>query len=928
VTERQGLGFGPFELLPDRKMLLEGGRPCKIGSRALDLLTVLATSAGEVLSKDELIARVWPGIFVDENNLRVHIVALRKILGEGRGGARYIANVVGRGYCFVATVTPADIPAAAPVPAPAPAARPAPDLPQRLTRIVGRDDTLRELAGQLGRQRLVTIVGPGGIGKTTVALALGEASAADYDDGVRLVELAPLTDPGLVPSTLATALGLPVLSGDPLPNLVAFLRDRRMLILLDNCEHVIDAAAILAEALLRGAPDIRILATSREPLRAEGEAVLRLRALDMPPEGPAPTVEAALGFAAVELFAERATASLDSFTLTAADVPVVVEICRRLDGMPLAIELAAARIDTLGLRRIAAGLDDRFRLLNRGRRTALPRHQTLRATLDWSYDILPEAQQVVLERLAWFADGFGLDSAIAVAGCAALDEADVIEAVAELAAKSLLTVDATGEAVRYRLLELTGAYALEKLQARGAAAATAARHAAHVLDLLGAAEAALGTMSRADWRAGHRDLVGDVRRALDWAWGTAGQADEAIALTAAAIPLWMQSALYDECRSRVLQALAADEMPADAAAMRLQLARALTGMLTHKGAVADIYGALDQARQLAEALDDGDYRRRVLWALWLGLTHGRQHRRALGLAERFRALATGTIDEAIGERLIGDTLHCLGDQTGARRHFDAALARLGGPGDRLLAARFHFDQGIVARISLAHVLWLQGLPDRALAMAEAATAAARAAGDISTFGASLGYATCRIALLNGRLDAAARHIADLLDLSAKYAITVWSDWGRCFQGLLLTRQGAVADGLEMLRPLLARDADPRFLHYFACLGDIADALIAAGETDHARSVVDGIFARLDGGDERWCWPDFLRLKGELTGSEDLLAEALALARDQGALALELRAATALARLRGRDDGTLATVYGRFIEGFGTTDLMRAAALIS
>src|SRR4051794_3669988 len=408
------ISFGPFRLLAARRLLLEGDEPVRLGSRGFDILAALVERAGEVVGKEELIARAWPGTFVEESNLKIQVSALRRALGDGQGGHRYIVTVPGRGYSFVAPVSLEEPPQAPPPPTIAPAG--AHNLPLAVTRMIGRDETVAALVSPLSRERLGTTVGPGGIGKPTVALAVAERVIADYEHGVWLVDLAPLGDPRLVPSTVATVLKLEVRSDDPLPWLVAFLADRRMLLVLDSCEHVVDTAAALVAEGLRRAPGVRVLATSREPLRVGGERLHRLPPLDFPAEPAGLAAAAALAFPAVRPLLRRAAASLDGFELGDADAPLVAVICRRLDGIALAIELAAGRVDAFGIGGLAALLDDRFPVLKGGRRSAPPRHRAMSAVLDWSYGLLPEGERAILRRLAVFAGDFALDSAVAVAG--------------------------------------------------------------------------------------------------------------------------------------------------------------------------------------------------------------------------------------------------------------------------------------------------------------------------------------------------------------------------------------------------------------------------------------------------------------------------------------------------------------------------------
>src|SRR5471030_2521879 len=320
----QVISFGPFRLLASQRLLLEGDRPVRLGSRAFDILVALLEHPGEVVDKEQLIARAWPQTFVEEANLKIQVSALRRALGDGQRGNRYILTVPGRGYNFVAAVRREKALLDAPkVSTPSPILH---NLPIAVTRMIGRNDALTVLIARLSRERLVTIVGPGGVGKTTVALAVAERMMASYEHGVWLIDLAPLSDPRLVPSTVGTVLGLQVHSENPLPVLIAALRDRQMLLLFDNCEHVIDAAAGLAAALLGGAPGVKILATSREPLGVGGEHEYRLGSLGSPQAWDGLTAGEAAVFPAVQLFVERVTAIVEDFALTDVNARAVAEI--------------------------------------------------------------------------------------------------------------------------------------------------------------------------------------------------------------------------------------------------------------------------------------------------------------------------------------------------------------------------------------------------------------------------------------------------------------------------------------------------------------------------------------------------------------------------------------------------------------------------
>jgi predicted ATPase/class 3 adenylate cyclase len=356
------------------------------------------------------------------------------------------------------------------------------NLPQQLTTFVAREHELAEVAGLLGETRLLTLLGGGGFGKTRLSLQVAAKLLDDYPDGVWLVELAPVGDPRLVPQAVASMLGVKEDPGFPvLDALLTFARERRFLLVLDNCEHVVHACAELARQMLEGSAGVTILASSREPLNIRGERTYPLAPLTAPAPTPTLRADAIAAFSAVQLFADRAAAAQPSFRITDDNAAAVAEICHRLDGIPLALELAAARLRSMPVERIAERLSDRFRLLTSGDRTALPRQQTLRALIDWSYDLLDERERMLFRRLAVFAGGFTLDAAEKVGADGAVGEADALDLLARLVEKSLVTLDAAGE--RYRMLETVRQYALERLAASGEAEAARSRHLAFYVAL-------------------------------------------------------------------------------------------------------------------------------------------------------------------------------------------------------------------------------------------------------------------------------------------------------------------------------------------------------------------------------------------------------------------------------------------------------------
>jgi predicted ATPase len=815
--------------------------------------------------------------------------------------------------------------------------------------LIGRADAVRRIMAQVQRNRLITIVGPGGIGKTSAALSAAAALIDAFLDGVWLVDLAPLADARLVPSAVAQVLGFDIRSDDPVPGLVGALRDRRLLLVLDNCEHVIEATATLAAAILRGAAGVHILATSREPLRVEGEHVQRLPSLSSGSPSNHLGSAAALAFPAVELFVERAAEGLDEFELTDEDAPVVAEICRNLDGIPLAIELAAARVETFGVRGLAARLDDRFRVLTGGRRSGPSRHRTLRATLDWSYEVLSETERAVLPRLGIFMGGFTLEAACAVAADPSLLKGDVIDAVAELVEKSLAIVETTETQPRLRVLETTRAYALERLAESGEREAVARRHAEFYRNLFERAETECEARPAAEWLADYAQEIDNLRAALDWAFSLGGDGSSiGVALTAAAVPLWMRRSLLEECCSRAKQALGAlgtggTRDPRDE--MRLHAA---LGASTPEAA--EMGAAFTKVFDTAESLGDTEYQLRAHRGLYFYHTGSSRYRAALPFAQKFHDLAmsgSNPDDRLFGERMIGVAKHFLGDQISARLHLEQVLTHYAvtDHGRGIIrfqdVIRFGTDLRVSARVFLARVLWLQGFSDQAVRTAEISIAEAQATGHAISLCYALSLAACPIALWLGNLVAAANYTAMLLDHSRRHSLPLWSAFGSRFQSVVDIKGGDVETGLQLLQTGLDEIAGPNVsFRFLTGLAELAEVLGDAGRIAEGLGLVEAGIQQSEGG---WLTPELLRLKGELfllqssssvsQTAEDLFRQALDGARRQEALSWELRAATSLARLlRHRDRigearDLLAPIYERFTEGFGTADLREAKRLI-
>jgi predicted ATPase/DNA-binding winged helix-turn-helix (wHTH) protein len=538
------LRFGPFELSIGERTLRHDGQVLPLGGRALDILIYLADRPGEVIAKQELIDHVWSDVTVEEGNLRVHIAAIRKALADGQFGNRYIANVKARGYSFVGTVVPLASSAESRSGRSGHQGR----LPVRPIMMIGRETVIREVNDKLRDGLFVTLFGPGGIGKTTIATAVGHAAAEEFGGEVYFVDLEGLTDPRQVAGAVATSLGVALKSKDPGLELVDLVRSRKLLIILDSCEHVIEAVASLAEQLYRQTEEIHVLTTSRELLKVEGEHCYPVPPLDCPPDGSEQTANAVLRYPSAQLFVQRVAARAGSFVLTDEEAPFVAEICRKLDGLPLAIELAAGQVAALGLKNTAARLVSRPELLKLSHRTAVPRHRTLKATLDWSYDLLSDGEKIVFRRIAPFVGHFTLEGARHVAGELGADTGEIFDAIAGLVEKSLIATRVGETQAQYRLLDTTRAYALEKLEEHAEVDVVFRRHAEYVTRYLESQRTALLPLPQAERVAAHLRQVSDVRAALEWSFGPRGDAEIATRLAVPATQLLLELSLLTECQ--------------------------------------------------------------------------------------------------------------------------------------------------------------------------------------------------------------------------------------------------------------------------------------------------------------------------------------------------------------------------------------------
>jgi predicted ATPase/DNA-binding winged helix-turn-helix (wHTH) protein len=691
--------LGPFQLDSEASVLTQEGVPVALGSRAVAVLTTLVKRMNEFVQKAAIMDAAWPGIVVEESNLAVQISAIRRVLSQAPGGAHWIETLPRRGYRFVGPVAELEDP-----PHGGRGARPRSNLPEPLTSFVGRERELVDIKRLLPNKRLLTLVGMGGIGKTRLALQSAAEVIDAYRDGVWLVELGSITDPSLVPTTVAQVVGVREKTGTPLTvTLCAHLKARQVLLILDNCEHLLDPCATLIEAVLRTAAEVTVIATSRESLRVEGEQTYPLQPLLLP--DPSADEEAIGRSEAVQLFVERAQRQLPAFELTAARAAAVARLCIHLDGIPLALELAAARVPSLSVEQINARIDDRFRLLTGGSHAAQLRQHTLRATLDWSYDLLAQAERTVLRRLSIFPSSFTLEAAASVASDDEIDEFAVIDLLSQLVARSLVVADTKDAGARYRLLETTRAYAFEHLTEEGEVDAIKPRHARYFRELFERATDDWMRMTDDDWHTRYAEELHNVRAALDWGLGAGGEPANAIGLAGASGPLWAD--LLSEGRQRLEYVVAhfGAEIPAADQARTWLWLGAMSAIAEPTQAVAALQRAVDLYRRLGDRLGLG-YSLGRLGAMLARA--GRVEQATLVLAEAFPVLEHANLPKPLGRyyESIGFLARRSGDLGGARVHFEKALSLYQGAGADAAAS------GVL--VNLADTTWALGDLDTAL----------------------------------------------------------------------------------------------------------------------------------------------------------------------------------------------------------------------
>ncbi|MBU8977802.1 winged helix-turn-helix domain-containing protein [Lysobacter sp. MMG2] len=885
--------FGPFRLCPDNRVLQRDGADVVLGSRAFDILVALVAARGTVLTHRELMAVAWPGMVVESSNVRVQVANLRKALGCGRDGVRYIGSVAGRGYCFVAQAHAAGVGTSSPGPYAANDAWPSfhadrarPNLPAPLQRALGRDECVAELSQRVLDHRLVTVVGAGGAGKTTLAVLVAHAVDA-FDDAVFFVDLSTVMREDMVLEAVAACVGYHPTGPVLLAGLVEVLSTRPTLIVLDNCEHLIDAVARLVTQVLAQSQRVSFLNTSREALRVDGEHVYLLRPLAFPPHTGRLTAGQALAWPAVRLFMDRAREGGAPYALDNRDAATVAAICRRLDGNPLAIGLVASRVGTYGIHGVSDLLANQLALHWQGRRNAVPRHQTVEAMIDWSHDLLPERDRQVLYRLSVFSGAFSMEAAIDVVSDEVIRAHQASEAIGDLIDKSLVSVSAGEGGTWIRLLETTRAYAAERLADTRVRDEVARRHAVHYAGRLqrGAAGNAAEAPQASD--------LGNVRLAMEWCFAAHHDLTLGAQISSLATPWLLEQSLLDECKRCCARALALLPEPLRSSRVELTLLESLAiACYTMGDYEGEMTSVVERGLAVSASLDDAGATFHLLAGLHLAMMANGRFPDSLDVAVRYAALAAtrgGPCETIIAGWMAGSSRHYSGDQIAADANFASSAQLLVQQGMRPLRY-FEMKEQVIAVASTARVKWLRGFPLQALDVARRVIEDSRRHPDSLYISVVL----CFSILLQNKLDdEAERLIQDLADVANEYKMGTRVQMAHFLTGRVMLHRGHAEEAAWHLGQCLDMLPPPKLtVIRTEALQAMAEALRQQEDGAGALAAIDEAIALAETTGGRFSIAELLRTKAEvlqiLPGTKPsrvamLLARAKDCAREQGAL---------------------------------------------
>jgi predicted ATPase/DNA-binding winged helix-turn-helix (wHTH) protein len=913
TTQRNepGYAFGEFLLLPSRQLLLLGGRRIRLGGRAFALLHYLIERPGDIISRAELTTAVWPDRFVDDSNLKVTMSALRRVLGEVRRYPRYIATVPGRGYRFVARVErriSLDMPAQVGDPDAVSYGA----LPAR-GELIGREQDVDTILAALRADRQLTVLGPGGVGKTAAAGAAANEIGSLCPDGVCFIDLSTTSDSMAVAALAVEAFNLRCSAGEEYAAIRDHLATRRMLVLLDNCEHVRAAATLLAEQVLAAGGSSRLLATSREPLGISDERCHWLKPLAVPGYDEDITSADALKFPAIDLFTRRAL-EWNDYQFVDADCASVVRICRMFDGLPLALELAAANIEPAGPSALLASLAAHPVFRNRFIGEPASRQETLVATIEWSVGLLSQTERTIFCILSVFAGRFDDEDALAVAAGQGLTPTDILLGTISLVAKSLLVADDDETGLHYRFLDSTRRLAAARLRELPIDGAVHRRHAQRISRLLEEFETDWCGRDKHEWMSRYRHRLADLRAALDWSLGMGREPKLGIQLTASAIPLWFEMSRKSEAQARVENALdrARDIRCDDLTRTKLASARAWSMFYTRKllPEMDDAWhAAIGQAKQGGHV----EYELRAILGYSFHLIQTGRIKKAIEHLSVFVEMASTARDVDLmpeGERALAWARTHVGHIEDSRAVLNRLAATYDRPEGRSRMAGLQVDRYIGIRCYLPFAAWLDGDTEHAVAVAHDAVSIAESRNHDVSLQNALGLAALPIAMLNSD-DDALDHYAGRLDAALRRAsIPLWLPTYSFYTALLEDRRSRGAGLLGMRDAIDAMQRSRFTLRLGLYYGILAEALVGHGRLQQAGEAIEAGLRASDQQHERWCVPELKRIKASILlmdrgrDAEILLTSALQDARTIGARPFEKRIADILVQIDRADQ-----VYG-------------------
>ncbi|MGO7018480.1 ATP-binding protein [Rhizobium leguminosarum] len=893
----KSIAFGPFRILPQSRVLLRNGKPIDIGGRALDILILLSLRSDSVVSKEEINAAVWPGISIEDVTIRSHINAMRTAIEDGRGRARYILTVPKRGYTLAhrAVVSTNE----------EEAQQDTRQLGSRLHSspkpIFGRATDIEVIASAIARHRVVSIVGPGGIGKTAVVSEIGQILEQTTSRSLCFVDLSTVDSPENLVGAVAIATGGTTIDGD-VSTLTNYLAQRSVDLILDGCEHLIADVASLAEKLLVDAPDIRILVTSREALRIDGEFVYLLDSLNLPKES-FPSADEILASPAVQMFIDRSQASGFVSPLNRGELGIIANLCRQLDGNPLAIQLVASRVPAYGLTRTYQLLVEGAVFSFRGTRSSAPRHQTLRGTIDWSYQLLSQDEKETFRRLSVFVGRFDLKAAVAVIGGGRSTD-QVHAVILSLVDKSLLAIDPNAASAYFRLLNTTHGFAAELLGIGDDEAALARQHARHFFDHV-RRQMASSDYSRPERDEARADL-GNIRKALSWALSHQDKIANGAQLAAYASPIFLDLCLYDECSAWCQTAIKSLHENDLGGKVELLLQESLSlSLISSRGITDDLHRAIERGLELASQLDD-------LAKLTKFLTGMQAYRLcrfdSIGASVAARNLVA--IPElksdptllAICEWSLGNAQHLTGNQTEALKHFQRGM-NFETAAARRTTDLFGVEHRASAISGFARCLWVSGFPDQALKAARQHISELSQESAV-TYCHSLLHLT-QVAIWCGELQEFEPYIHLVQSRPEVQALPFYEALALAVYGELLVAKGDATGALANLKKAYDLIEQGRYLMLEPqTVAALATALTSLGRNEEGLRYLDRAFARIGSDSSNFWLPELLRVRFEtLKGADnptldaiDLLQKSVEVARRQGARGWELKSTVSLAKV--------------------------------